>query len=1365
MPLAKKAFAVLVGALAASAFSREEPSLPLQAPPFQAMKAPAPETERVKASALEAKDGRLACGSKSVALDSNGAASLFAEGKKSGQFTLDFRAYSPKLKEPLYLVSASNWPERNFDKEKAVFKEEKAKWTCVKHLRWEDGEAKVSATLEIGEGGLPALRYEWPQANAQGAKLEASPAIFEISRSEIGDDFCRVDGESVKLPPEGETQIPFRKTGFKEACLFAGDPDRSFKILGDQSCREFFVDCRKGSVLFRIAPKGNSLSFRLDISGGRKLTSSAQTYAGIDFQAVDGLELPDFKASRNLIQNPSFEQGFDYYWDSHHVDYKAGERPEALWSFRPFELDGAAKAPFGESCLRMAAAEKAGTDFRFGNVIRTFSMPLAPGKYVFSVYAKGEPGKRTRLSAWLPNAAWLGNRFLPIGWTKSSNGAQKVFDLGSDWKRLYFSFEVLKSMPAHVALGADCDGSEGFVWIDALQLEPGETPSEFAVSPIAAKLLTAQSGNFLTAGKPVGARLEISTRPNAKGALEASVKNAFNEEVFRKSFKLSADERGHASVELPLDGALPRGVFRLKASYELSDGTKTYSLHRLSSMDFLENKHRLKNVFAEDYGTPEGRYDFLALLERYRQIGIGAKNHCHSKDQAVWERYRSYGVEPTDSGMLSDLFDSNRKTCGFALAEAPLGWGAKIDAPGVLLRDFKLDTPEKEPTDEYLARFKAAVAKIAKERPWIGVWTPTHETFARFPVSWWSSDGSVESAWRNYAKILKAFVEGVKEGNPDAMVYPDAPSNMNPEAGIASIAKTLESCSRQGGPRFDLFACHTYRKSPESPDLDADAQTLFNTLSANGYPDAKALWNEGMHYGPYSIPEWGVETAAWLPPQCWYYGALTYDIGRTETLSAALHARSWLVALKRQDRVLSAMSGAFNNFEMDLYMTPFAKQKVPNTLGRLLGDAVFKADLRFAPYVRCFLFEDASKRPVAAVWCHNPNLDAGRIPAPEAEASFEGSLERIYDLFECERSFEKSAPGPLRFPLTSAPIFFIGKPGALEPFQKAFERAALVSGEGMAPLLLSAKPINAEEAEASAKNFLSRAFEGALETQGGKTPFQVPASKTASARIKLPLPLRDDAIVGESLPLALNDGKRSFTTDASFEAFLCRKAKAPIRLGSDEDWSAFPGIEMKGRLARRQGAKASDAPGFSGLFKCAWTEQGLHLRVEIKDPKFLHKPPAKPSDIAARWDNDSLQIFIDCLCDGRSRQQKGVYGDADYDYAIFPNEDGKGAVFYRYRTPDPQLGLATMAPKDGTIAEDIPTSFKLRPSGYLYEAFIPAKYLLPAKLEKGSALGFALMANDRDSEREGSFMALTTTPDGTCAHMNPHLWPAMLLEE
>jgi hypothetical protein len=587
---------------------------------------------------------------------------------------------------------------------------------------------------------------------------------------------------------------------------------------------------------------------------------------------------------------------------------------------------------------------------------------------------------------------------------------------------------------------------------------------------------------------------------------------------------------------------------------------------------------------------------------------------------------------------------------------------------------------------------------------------------------------------------------------------------MLPAQGIAETKELLSTTNELGGFKFDLIGIHPYRKTPESPDLDADAQVLFNMLKDKGYENTPVFWPEGMHYGPYAIPQWGIESARWLPPGCWYYGTLSYDMGWTEKISAAWCARSWLVALKYQDRVKSFCSGQkVNNFIMDLNLTPYASQKISNTLGHLLGDAYFKKDIRFAPYVRTYIFEDSKKRPVAAVWCHHPKVDAGTISAPMAEADFDESLEQVFDLMEVERSFKIGKNGKVSFPISSFPLFLRGEPGSLDKFVKAFENASLISGEGVTPLMLEGKPNSPETIQIKAKNYLSRQFDGTLKVGDEKLALKVPASGTSSVTAKLPLPLSVAKIERENLNIAISSGEKSFSFDLSFRSFVSPKTDSVISIdGKLDDWKNIPAIKFINRYTGRKKKNIKDED-FSGWFKTTWNEKGIYICVEIKDDKFVHKAFA---ETGKRWSNDCLQIYFDTLCDARSSQQRG-YDENDYDYAIFPNSKGDGSVVYRYRTPDPQLGLATQAPRDKTIAEDIPSAFKKTDNGYVYEVFFPAKYLLPIRLEKGYAFGFGLFAADCDdnkAEYSGRVKsALTLAPEGKGCYNKPHLWPVMLL--
>lgn len=1324
--------------------------------------------EKVAVFRPEVRDDGIFYGDKGLVVDANGGMRIITGNQETANC---FYYVNTKGSPYITVSSPGTFGAKEFKKDipKGVF-EFSGRFLLEKDAPL---EGVYQHKVELLADGKIRVDISWSTPVGKEKEINRGSFFMSIPESKAIGGKLLVDAGATTneeiIIPDKEKWGYFYKTQTRKIQVFPDQPSLSFAVE-PQVC-----DYTQGAVrnsqhdsiiILKAGPEGKRISFLLDLGTGPSANDNARKQAGIDFRRLDDLVMPDTGSTKNLLPNPSFESGFESYQNSFgFCQYRTEvERDPGFWHDKPFAIDDK-EAMFGNRSMMLLARRPAiKGDYRhIGYPFRTFPIPLSPGKYTFSFYAKGQPGEKQCVSLWIPNAAWTGNVYLPIGYGKGTTGAQKVFEISQEWKRYSLSFEVPQSMPVIASIGAGSESGKSHVWIDALQLEAGGQVTDFEPRPVEARLLTSAEDNFLEAGTPLNARLEINSKPAATGKVKVSVTNFFGEEVYDDEFRFDCDKSGKTQIALPLDGKIQRGIFMLKADFELPGGVRTYDLMRFTVMDFLKNEHRLKGIFAEEYGAPESRNDFLKLLARYRKIGFGAKNHLHNFDKPVYDAYRSCGVKVTDTFMLSPFYmlvDGRDKMVGFCLKDPPLSYRLTVDSPGITIRDFNLDA-KGEMTDEYLTAFQAAVARIAKSYPWIDTWAPHCEMFAKFPYSWWSKDGSYESAIKNYAKFSKAFYLGVKEGNPNAKVFPDSPCNMSPEGGIRDIGNVLAETNRLGGVKFEMLAAHTYRETPENPDLDADTQLLLKTLDENGYKDTPVLWGEGMHFGPYNIPQWGIKSGSWMPPVCWVYGPLSYGMGWTEKISAAWRARCWLVALKYQDRVISSMSGAVNNSEMDLNMTPFATQKIPNTLGRLLGDAHFKKDVRFAPYVRCYIFEDAEKRPVAAVWCSHPKADAGVMKAPEASANFGGSLEQLFDLMECERGFNSDADGNVTFPVSPFPMFFRGKPMMLDAFVKAFDNASMISGDGISPLMVSSKLSAPDECMISAKNYISKVFDSTLICSSQNVPLKVPASGVSSVHLKLPINLCADKIVPENLPLTIKSEKSAFATDVSFDGFVCRKATSPITVdGNLDDWKDIPAIKLTNRLIRQKDVKSVSDADFSGWFKTAWTPQGLYLCVAITDDKFVHKEFKDPG---ANWSNDSLQVYFDTFCDARAHQQYG-YDENDYDYLIFPEAGGEDSKVYRSRSPDPQLGLATQAPPDKALAPEIQSAFKLTEDGYVYELFFPAKYLLPMRLEKGYSVGFGLLANDRDNESDAQpKSSLTVTPPNTECWNKPHLWAAMLL--
>ncbi len=1342
-------------------------TLPLTAPPAPFVQESAEKTQGFNP---EIKGSEIVSGNKKIEMRKDGQITLSADGKVLAKGYLLFYMESSAPKEYLRF-NDTKWF-------KTAFKTDGGKLICDGEFSHAGMTGNCRQTIELLENGLIMFDADASFIAKQGTKIFLSSFWFEMDYSKTLGQKLRNQGKDYVIPEkEGDKLSHWDFMALHnprtEIEFFHDNPRESFAVIPGETCQDtrfYYTDWSK-TYNFRLFPGtgSNHISFLLDIKNAVSAKAADNVCAGIDFKAVDGLALPDFKSSKNLIQNPSFEQGLESYFQDWNTFRFTGRE---IWSLVPFAIDKTV-SKFGSQSMRILAMVKKNGDYRsIGYPFRTFPVPLEAGKYTFSFYAKSEPHDDQRISIWLPNSCWVGygNKHLPIGFQRDGKGkeARAIFNASPDWERYSLSFEVPQSMPVSVSIGADSTSGGSHVWIDGLQLEKDSAATDFKARAAEGLLLTSGDGNFLQPSDRMEARLEITARPERSGKVTVSVKNFFDEELFSKTFKFKCGSDGKALVQLPFDGNFPCGIFVAKAEYELDDGSRTYDFHRFSIMNFLENKHRLKNIFSENYGDSDAcRYDFFKILDRYRKIGIGAKSHTYMWDKIIWDSYQKYGIEITNSFMFSFTWDQQTdKMQGFCIRSSPGSYRMPPDDPDILIKDYNTGAGG-EITVEWLEKFKEKTAEVAKKHPWIPMWAAGGEVFAKFPVAWWSKDGTPETASKNFAKVLKAFYQGVKEGNPAAKVFQDDPCNMSPDGGIAETDHLLAEVNKLGGVKFDMIGIHTYRNRPESPDLDADTQTLFKVLEKNGYGNTPVFWPEGMHYGPYTIPQWGIESARWLPPGAWYYGALSYDMGWTEKISAAWRARSWLVALKYQDRVKSFLSGAhINNFEMDMNMTPYATQKISNTLGHLLGDAYFRKDVRFAPYIRAYIFEDAQKRPVAAVWCHHPKLDAGIMPAPMAWTNFNGSLEQIFDLMECERSFKPDVKGNVKFPVSSFPLFFRGKPGTLDVFVKAFETVSLSSGDDISPLAFSSKPSAPETAVIAAKNYLSRTFDGTLELAGQKIPLHVPGSGVSDIFIKLPVPLTQDGITQEKLNAAIKSESCVFASDLSFSGFVCKKAKTPITIdGNPDDWKEIPAVKFENRYIADKKLKNISDKDFSGWLKTAWDEKGIYICVKITDDKFVHEAFTKQAE---RWCNDCLQIYFDSLCNARSKQQTG-YDEDDYDYAVYPNPDGRSSLVFRNRTPDPQLGLATQAPKDSTAAADIPSAFRQTEDGYVYEVFFPAKYLLPARLEKGSAIGFGIYAADCDDaslkypNRVKS--ALTVSPVGSSCYNSPHQWPAMLLWE
>ena len=1194
--------------------------------------------------------------------------------------------------------------------------------------------------LELLDNGLLRLTIKFHKINNGDLERRKGCAFFIVTSIE--------GNEGRKVVLNGKADVISPKLKYNNY----RDKEFKFEIYPDTPADAFTFTCSKPQVpstaAYRVgknirfvcsANKDDGAVIDIDLrKSGDENIDTANTRGGVDFMRTEKLELP-YLCPNNLVFNSSFEQNM-IGWKTHlglvgNLDYD-----EKKWESNPFGI--VEKGFHGKHALRMKSRYTTGTgDYRHidrGVNITTPALLLEQGKYTLSFYAKILSTETPcYLNAWAHNfnAGVRGTIFLP-----PHPSAKKTFKLTKKWARYTMTFTMPKTGTTAVSFNVN---GKSEILFDAVQLEKGTKTTAYTNPPAEGLLLTSAEDNFISAGKKIDARVRIFTGKAASGKVDVRVKNIFDEIVYKGTHSFKTDSTGYTTVALPFE-KVGKGLFTVRFDYTLSGGAKCYNHTRFTVIDFLNNTHRLKNIFSEAYYLLEKHHSFYKILDRSRKLGIGAKTHMFHREKKVWDKYNEYGVEPVSAFLVTNLWKpGTTKVTNFGIKLERDNRNYATDK-NIVIGDHNLSNNGNF-DEAYLKKFADAAAEVARRYPHIKCWAMQGEVRAKYDNYWWSKEGTEAEASRRHALYLKAVVDGIHRGNPEAKVFQDDPCNMRPEGGIAETAALLEECNKHD-IRFDVLAIHPYRFSPESPDLDADAQLFFKAVKSKGYgEDVKVMWPEMMHWGPFNIPQWGTISSTWgVVPRTWQGWAISYDIGATEKLSAAWRARSWLVALKYSDRIITATSGGTgNNFHMDEDLTPYLSSLMPNTLGHLLGDSKFRKDIRFAPFCRAYVFTDAQNRPVVAVWCHLDKMDNGYTDCPIAEADFGDALESVIDIMNNKRAFNK---GKFQFPVGGFPLFLRGKAGTLDKIVKAMEKAEIVSGDGISPLEVTCNPHDTKNVKVNFKNMLSREFKG---TFNGKA-VKVPASGTASITLPIAKQLRSSKVTAVKIPAVFKaDNGQHFDYDLSFEALTAKRVSDDSSF-DNIDWEKLPQVKFTRNMDKKE---------TSGTFNIGWNRHGMFFQVKVKDGKFVHTDYKNTS---SRWRNDCLQLYIDTMANGRFRQFKG-YDEDDYDYAIFPNSKGDSSIVWRNRSVEQQLGLATQAPKDQSVAPDIPSSFSSKDGVLTYRVFIPVKYLLPIKLRAGWVMGLGLYVPNVDVPNGNVTSALTLSSTGKGCFNVPHTWPALLL--
>ncbi len=1014
---------------------------------------------------------------------------------------------------------------------------------------------------------------------------------------------------------------------------------------------------------------------------------------GLDFFALDGFHVPASPV-RNLLPNPSFEQGLRY-WGPCDGGSKSAPGQENEYQIVQNGL-------YGKHALQVQKVR--------GDSIRTAPFQLAEGKtYMLSFYARSD-------KAATANVRFISQPFtgkFGVPWQKKGDSSvpeKTNFSTTTEWKRFTRTF-----VPDNNAMTMTVSASKGAtVLLDGFQLEEGDTATEFVCAPMEGNLVSGSGSRDLIKGNPVELKFDFSAKPLIKADLQVRIINAYREELFNQTFVVQAGQNGCATLPLPVDAqCFDEGIFIVRCDYQAEGKTFT-EYHRFSIFSPLQNAHATSGFFANS--VPAKTLNIEKAIQKTVEWGIGGTSWGDSLDPR-----RQYLASLKAKYKIQDFV-----------------WSRHDLASGVR----KLDAIPDGMIEHVLKGAYEYASQCDPQRATVYAFGNEEEH---------SGGSKLTTSYDEYFKLQNAFMKGVLAADPSAK---SVPTN-----GTCSINPTVQegyiTAAKKQGILYDGISTHAYGYGDggvlEHNDLVRGVTKLLEVMDRHGYPkDAPLYITEAFNVPFVNIPQWGA--GLWNDS----YRNLkspTYDLGVREFLHAATAARIWITGLRFFPRLKCINVWVSDPFE-DVELTPILLLKAANTLGHHFPDVQHYADIRPTGDIRGQVFMNPNQTAVAAVWTIRPDVENAYANGPTVSATF-GQPVTCYDMIGAKRTIETSNSGVSTFALTAAPLILHANNA-----EKLTQSLQKMTADNMTKsIALSIVPTLNNELKVQVKNLTGQSQTGKVHC-GPSVQIQYNVAAGAVQSIPfLSMNEKDVSTKWAGVLYARPDNGTKFKNNWSVECMSCAKCEgAP-------NWNAIPKIPVTNRHGN-----VKDSADLSASYQLSYDDDNLHINVEAEDDHLLFSAEIakKPAADNALWLNDgALELYIDCLADGRTSVQKGFgLDDYRYDFAIASDgQNGPGRI-WRLIEPNQQMaGGLEMATKQDAKRE-LDCQFKKSDMGYCYTIRIPQKFLEPLILKQGAVFGFGLYLHDKDEDPDSPCEKGINTAVKAGEHCNhrPDLWPLVILK-
>ena len=1125
------------------------------------------------------------------------------------------------------------------------------------------------------------LLYECNPEKIKGRTIELFFPLLSIAGRTL-----TINGREVKLPERGDWSIlngkpnPWIHGGWfpkvRTIRFFPENPADAFSLELDGSTDLVIFRSPKGAH-FSIRPKSKQDSpvrLILDPGESRKPAKTENIVNGINFTRNNGFHVSLFDPEHNFFLNPSFESDSRY-----------------------FEVRNADLS----SWISTDTARSGRRSMLLKGTVSTFSFPIRQRcDYTLSCYVKSGNGTEKTIS---------------IGYRSYENqkDTQKkhYFKIrGNDWTRL----EVPVNLPRS---GIRFEFSGRDVYLDDIQFERGKKASAYAGNPFGLQILTdSPDRSVVKAGTPIHARLSVRGPAGSSGKINLTVTDFFKRIRHQKSVSFRIPDSGETVLPLAPDGIFTLGPNVIRADVR-PDGHRPYTdFLRITVMKYADNTAKNKNIHGTAYYGYNYIYPFhppARELHLLRIAGIGAHSYLSNhKSPGTFALLRKYGMDSFGSYIERGNYNFQQRK-----------WDAPIDDA---LRKAGIRTPIAQMTDfspEVLNIVTETAYQIVKAHPHVKYWTAHTEPSGHHASI---KAGKIQE----FAKYILALNRGIMRANPNAVFNPFGDCGMG-KGGRENVLNYLKAC-RELEPQtaFRVLDIHTYREFPELPDTEYDLKAFLDALAELGYKDVPIHLGEGAYWVPIIVKEW-LGIAPWQDTTTKdRYGlhVPSYDLGWGEQVSAAMILRHWLVAYKYRDRVKFTCPWVWPFLDSD---QPFAWLVMSSNLTDLLGNAVFREDIRFFPGARAYLFEDPEGRPVAAYWYFEESLDRGlqngfKMELPAASMDLE-----YIDIMGNVCQAQKSGTS-VQLPLSNYPVFIRGRKGDMKKLSEAF-RNIRIPGAKKLPVELIARGISdGKFLHMDVLNLLSRRGEYRIRIgAGAEQALDLNPNECRQLRYPLPSALRFDQVNKISIPVSLSFGEERVQSSFDLDVLPLHQISGKI------DWSRIPSIRLPycfpEQYAKTNQLAWKGEADLSGTWQAAWSPDGLFLRFVIRDDHFV-MDHTSPRGVSAWYDNDSIQLFFDTLGDGRANARRGNsrFDQNDYSYELLPTGENS-AIVYRRHAPDQQLTGGLDGLFRDTVEKNVRCAFAHQNGRMIYEVFFPARYLQPMEFHPGSMPGLGIKVFDRDN--------------------------------